>query len=538
MSENDENDGGTLDELLENPFSRRRLLEAGGAGAAALLFAGSLGGVARAAVKPKRGGSLTWGLLSDPATLAPFGVGNTSSVETKNLVYESLVSWNKGLDVIPALATSWTTPNRSTYIFKLRKGVKFHSGKPFSAEDVKYSFDLQKTPPAPGTVTAFYPKIASIDIVDDYTVKFNMSQPDGSLIGYCAWLAYSYIVPKGLYDRIDPRSQADGTGPFKLVSYTPNDSVVLTRNTGYWNKTTPYLDKLTLKVLTDEQSRLAALTSGAIDGATFTPDAARTLNGNSSVTVLKGPTAAFKEIQFNLKDRSKPWANVLVRRAMNYAINRQEIIDKVYGGQGQYSSKIPPVYGKWPVSQSDLHKKWQRYDLVQAKKLMRIAGYTNGFSVTLQTIANPNEYVQIAQIVAAQLAKIGIKVTVQPLEIGTFATNNSTGNFDMCCTGRGMRGDPSGYFTDFDPQGSTYKAWFQGGYRNDKLTNLIYDGLAENNQAKRFAIYKQAQEIVLSQLPTMPLVDPVKYQAVRTKVKGMYVSQDDTERGLPQVWES
>jgi peptide/nickel transport system substrate-binding protein len=534
MSTDHEQDGELVEQLLTQSLSRRRFLQASGAGAAGLLFSGGLAGIAQAAT-PKRGGSLTWGTLSDPATLAPFGVGNTSSVETKNLMYESLVTWDKDLTVVPALATSWSTPDRSTYVFKLRKGVKFHSGKPFSAEDVKYSFELQKTPPAPGTVTAFYPKIESIDIVDDYTIRFRMAQPDGSLIGYCAWLAYSYIAPKGLYDRVDPRNQVDGTGPFKLVSYTPNDSVVLARNTAYWGKTFPYLDKLTLKVLTDEQSRLAALTSGAIDGATFTPDAARSLNGNSGVNVLRGPTAAFKEIQFNLKDRTKPWANVLVRRAMNYAINRQEIIDKVYGGQGQYSSKIPPVYGKWPVPQADLHSKWQRYDLAQAKKLMKIAKYPNGFSVTLQTIANPNEYVQISQIVAAQLAKIGINVTVQPLEIGTFGQNNSTGNFDMCCTGRGMRGDPSGYFTDFDPQGSTYKAWFQGGYRNDKLTNLIYDGLAENNQAKRFAIYKQAQEIVLSQLPTLPLVDPVKYQAVRKRVNGMYVAQDDTERGLTQV---
>lgn len=541
MSGHDDHEERLEHALLAAGMTRREILKAGGAGAAAFLFAAALPGRAAAQgllglATPRLGGSLTWGATSDPATLAPFGVGNTSSEAVKNLVYESLVTWDRHINIVPALAESWTTPNKTTYVFKLRKGVKFHSGKEFDSGDVVYSFNMQKTPPPPGTVTAFLPKIASVEAVDKYTVKFHMSQPDGTLLGYCAWLAYSFIVPNGFYANHNANSQVDGTGPYKLGAYVPNDHVTLVKNTSYWAKGQPYLNQITIKVMADEQSRVAALTSGAIDGTTLSPDTAMTLKTNNNLVVQAAPTAAFKEIEINLRDPKVPWHNVQVRKAVNYAINRQDIIDKVYGGHAQYSSKIPPVYGDWPLSQAILKKQYERYDLDEAQKLMRIANMTNGFDVTLQAIANPNEYVLIAQVIAAALKKINVNVTVQPLEIGTFAQYNSNGQFQWQSTGRGMRGDPSEYFSDFDPAGSTYKAWFQGGYQNNKLTKLLYQGIAETDPAKRHQIYNQLQEIVLTQWPTMPLVDPTTYQVVNKRVKNMYIAIDSTMRGLAQTW--
>jgi len=541
MSGHDDHEERLEEALLAAGMTRREILKLGGAGAAAFLFAAATPGRAHAEAlrwlaTPRVGGSLTWAIAQDPATLAPFGVGNTSSESVKNLIYESLVGWDRNVKVVPALAESWSTPTPTTYVFKLRKGVKFHSGKEFDANDVVYSFQMQKTPPPPGSVTAFYPKIASIDAIDKYTVRFNMSQPDGTLLGYCAWLAYSYIVPNGFYANHNANSEADGTGPFKLASYVPNDHVTLVRNSSYWQKGQPYLDTLILKDIADEQAQVAALTSGAIDGATLSPDTAQALKGNSNLVIRAKPTAAFKEIEINLTNPSVPWHNVQVRKAVNYAINRQEIIDKVYGGHAEYSSKIPPVYGDWTLSPAVLKTKYERYDLAEAQKLMRAAKMSNGFNVTLQSIASPAEYTLIAQVIAAQLKKINVNVTVQPLEIGTFAKYNSSGQFQWQCTGRCMRGDPSGYFSDFDPAGSTYAAWFKGGYQNNHLTKLIYQGIAETDPAKRHAIYNQLQEIVLTQWPTMPLVDPTTYQVTNKRVKNMYVAIDSTMRGLAQAW--
>ena len=488
-----------------------------------------------AANTPKQGGTITWAMSSDPVTLAPFGISNTSSSEPKNLAYESLVRWDQDLKVQPALAESWETPDNKTYVFHLRQGVKFHSGKELDSGDVVYSLNSQKTPPPPGNVTSFYPRIGSVEAVDKYTVKLNMAQPDGTVLGYLAWNIYSHIVPAGLYDRTDPRNTADGTGPFKITEFVPNDHVTLMRHTNYWCSGFPYLDAITFKVMTDQQARVAALRSGAIDGASISADVVPTLSADSNLKVLKTVTAAFRELQMTIKGAGKPWENVKVRQAINAAIDRQAIIDNVYAGDAAFTSKIPTSYGDWPIPESELRSKWEKYDLDTARRLMSEAG-VNGFNVTLQAIANPNDYVQIAEIVKAQLSKININVTVQPLEIGTFADNNSSGNFEWHSTGRGMRGDPSGYMSDFDPSGSTYKAWFEGGWKNDELTSLLNDALGNPDQAKRHDQYRRMQEIVLTEWPTIPTVDPTLYQVVRARVQNMYVSIDGTEKGLAETW--
>jgi peptide/nickel transport system substrate-binding protein len=503
--------------------------------AAATPKAAASGAAAPAAGTPRQGGTLVWAMTSDPVTLAPFGVTNTSAYEPGNLCYESLVRWDRDLAVQPALAESWETPDKQTYIFHLRQGVKFHSGKDFDSQDVVYSLNSQKTPPPPGTVNTFYPKIGSVEALDKYTVKLNMSQPDGSVIGYLAWNIYSHIAPDGLYERTDPRSTADGTGPYKITEFVPNDHVTLVRNTNYWQSGQPYLDGITFKVMTDQQARVAALRSGAIDGTTISADIIPTLSSDPNMIVLKTLTAGFREMQMTIKGQGKPWEDARVRQAISAAIDRQVIIDNVYAGDAVFTSKIPASYGDWPIPEAELRSKWEKFDLDMAKQLMSQAG-VSGFDVTLQAIANPNDYVQIAEIIKSHLAKININVTVQPLEIGTFGQNNSTGAFEWAQTGRGMRGDPSGYFADFDPTGSTYKAWFAGGWTNDEMTQLLNDALGNTDQAARHGQYRRMQEIALTEWPTMPIVDPTIYQVVRSRVQNMYVAIDGTEKGLAETW--
>ncbi len=532
-------------ELSRTRLSRRALLVragalAGAGWAGATLFDVSGGGTglpeARAVEAPKRGGKITWAMTSDPVAMIPFGATNGSNFEVTSLMYESLLKWDRTLAIRPALAESWQIPDERTYIFKLRRGVKFHSGKELDADDVKYSLELQKTPPPPGAIQSFYPKIAEVVAADKYTVRVNMAEPDATMLGYLAWGRYSGIIPKGLYDRADLRTHADGTGPFKLEEYIPNDHTRFTRFRDYWDPRLPNLDEITIKVLLDEQARVAGVRSGVIDGTTVTADSAVTLAGDPSLAILKGLTAVFREIEFTLHGGGKPWENVKVRQAVSAAINRQEIIEKVYGGDAVYTSKIPPGYGAWPISQDALKLKWERYDVPKARRLMAEAGYAGGFSVTLQSISHPTDYTQNAEVVKEQLKLININVTVQPLEIGTFARNNSRGEFEWQSTGRGMRGDPSGFVADFDPNSAISKAWYQGGYANKELTDLYFEGLHTTDRAKRLGIYRRLQEIVLTEWPALPLVNPMKSQVVRRRLHGMYVAYDDTERGLIEAW--
>src|SRR5262249_48110977 len=158
-------------------------------------------------------------------------------------------------------------------------------------------------------------------------------------------------------------------------------------NTQFWKPGLPYFDQLTLKVIPDDQTAIAALQGGAVDGATLSPDNARGLAGNSNLTVLKGLTAGFYELQFTVKaGENKPWADKRVRQAINMAINRADLSSKVFGGQTQFSAHIPPGYGPWPLPQTDIAKTYQKYDVAGAKNLLKEAGFANGFPASMYVV--------------------------------------------------------------------------------------------------------------------------------------------------------
>jgi len=487
---------------------------------------------------PRAGGSLTWALEQDPTYLAPFGPIPTSNHWGNELIYDSLLQWDKNLTIQPALAESYTTPDNLTYIFKLRQGVKFHNGNELTGDDVKYSFDLIRNPPPPGSVSSLgqVPAIASVDVVDKYTVRFTMKKPDASMLGFLAWGRYSGIAPVDMYRQINPVTQGIGTGPMKLVEYIPNDHLSFTRFADHWNKPLPYLDQILMKVLPDEQARVAALRSGAVDGATLSADSARVLGGDKSLVVLKGLTAAFREIQFTIKPgENKPWADKRVRQAISHAINRQDIIDKVYAGDGKYSGFIPPGYGKYPIADADLVSNYLKFDLNKAKQLMSDAGFSNGFPMTMLSIAAPADMTQAAEVVKQHLQQIKIDVSIQPQDIGTFAKNNGNGTFDCDLTSRGMRGDPNGFVAEFV---SNARLWWPGYQVPSTIADLISRGVATPQPDQRYPIYTQLQQALMDEMLEIPLVAVYKYQVVNRRMHNMYVAFTDFNTGLKQAWVS
>ena len=476
-------------------------------------------------------GSITWALEADPGNLIPFGGVSSSNMWGKELMYDSLLEWDQELNIQPALAESYEAAEDATsYTFKLRQGVMFHNGKEMTAADVKYSFETALNPPAPGIQVAFLANIASVEAVDDYTVKITMSKPDPTLPGVIAWSRYTPIVPEGIADEINLLSEGIGTGPYKLIEYISNDRVVFTANENYWKPGTPCIKDVTLKILTDEQSRVAGLRSGEVDGATLSADVALTLENDESVEVLNGLFSAPRVIQFNTKE-DVPWRDAKVRQAINLAVDRQMIINNVYGGNAQLTGAIPPGYGDWPLSNDQLVAAYTP-DLAKAQALTKEAGFEGGFDVTLQAIAAPREFTQIAEIVREQLKPLNINVTVEPLEIGTFATNIGDGNFQWASTGRGMRGDPSGYVVDFRNGTTLNQAWFGDGWKNEELDKLYDEALATADVEQRHAAYQRIQEIILEEVANLYTVQPYKYQAVTGRVEGMYVSYTDFNPGL------
>ena len=527
-----------------NGLSRRDLLAKAGAVGAGAVAAGSLAGGAAAAPRrsfaaptPRRGGTLTFGLESDPVAVAPFGMAPGAAHWAKEHTYDSLAEFDKGLNIRPALAESWKVEKNSV-TFNLRKGVRFHNGKELTAADVVYSVKTMKNPPPPGAaaVAANVPAtIIDAQAVSKYVVRLTLSAPDARVIGFFAWQRYGPIVPEGLYDQINVSRQAIGTGPFRLVNFTPLDRVELVRNERFWKKGQPYMNGITMKVMTDEQARVAALRAGAIDGATLSVDVARSLRGDGNLQVLSGLNAAFRELQMTLKPgRNEPWADKRVRQAVNFAINRQQIIQNVYSGEAAYTSYVPPGYGPWPLKEADLQRKYAKYDLPMAKKLMADAGMSRGFSVEM-TIVTLQDYPSVAALLVQQMKQINIDLRIKGTEIGTFAAIYNAGGYDWFLNGRGMRGDVDGYVQEFHPASATFRIQTPA-YRNVKAWRAIGNGRIQLDEKKRLPMYRTAQEALWEDPIQMPLVAIRKYQVYNRRVRNMYVAFSDFNTGLRTAW--
>jgi peptide/nickel transport system substrate-binding protein len=528
--------GGKLD--------RRELLKKAGQVGAGAVAAGALAGGANAATKrtfatPKirRGGKIIWALESDPAHVAPFGAILTANHWAKEFAYDSLVEWDRKLNVRPALAEKFEIVSKTEIRWTLKKGVRFHNGKEVTAADVKYSVEKMLNPPPPGSISTVgqVPAIAGADVISKYVVRLRLKQPDARVIGFFAWQRYAPIVPEGLYDQINVARNAIGTGPYRMLGYEPNDRVEYVRNQRFWKTGFPYMDAMTLKILGDEQARVAALRAGAIDGATLSVDVARSLAGDSNLTVLKGPNAAFRELQMTIKrGENKPWHDQRVRLAVMHAIDRSDIIKRVYSGEAEYSGFVPPGYGPWPLSDADLRQKYEKFDLPMAKKLMADAGLAKGFSVTMTTFAL-QDYPLISAVVQSQLKRINIDVNIVAQEAGTFATANGLGTFDWDLTGRGMRGDVDGYVAEFHPAAPVFKIWYPE-YKNVRAWRGIGNGRIQLEPSKRLPIYQAAQRELLLNPVQIPLVAIKKYQVIRKRVHNMYVAFSDFNTGLRNVW--
>jgi peptide/nickel transport system substrate-binding protein len=528
-------------------LTRRSALKKAGVVAAGAAAAGSVAGSAKASRKysfatPKirYGGRIVWALEQDPVHVAPFGAILTSNHWGKQASYDSLLEWDKDLNLKPALAESWKiAADQKSITFNLRKGVKFHNGKELDAGDVKYSVELMLNPPLPGSISTVgqVPAFLGVDVVSKYVARLNLKSRDARVFGFFAWNRYSPIVPAGLYDQINVSRNAIGTGPYRMVGFNPNDRVELVANQNFWKKGQPYMDAMTLKTLPDEQARIAALRTGAIDGATVSSDSAAALKNESDLVVLKGGTAAFRELQITLKPgETKPYDDVRVRQAVNHAINRQAIITTVYGGNGLFSGHVPPGYGPWPLTQAELKQKYLKFDLPMAKKLMADAGMSKGFSVDLSTFSTPIDFSQVAAVIKSQLKAINIDVNIVAQEPGTFAANNGIGKFDWDLTARGMRGDVDGYMAEFNPSAPIYKIWYPE-WKNVKAWRAVGNGRITLDPAKRLPLYKEAQRQIITDVPQIPLVQVQKFQVVRKRVQGMYVAFDDFNTGLRNnVW--
>ena len=482
---------------------------------------------------PVEGGILRFGTDSEPTGFDPHTVSEEASLRVINQLYETLVSTNADMTFYGELAESWEIPDDVTYIFYLRQGVKFHSGREMTAEDVVYSFNrvLGRTEAgdigALGSSASYYGGIASVEATDTYTVKFTLEAPNAAFLNALS-NNYGAIVDKDVIDENGDLMRADGgTGPFQLVDWLPDNYVELAKFEDYWEADRVQLGGITYYLIGDESARLAALRTGEIDIANLSSTNVTAAEAEENLSVLGYQTNDYIAVGCNLSTPALQDKNV--RQAMSYALDRQAIINVVFNGQATVSSMVPPGLGHWSldVSTMDLYQ----YDVDKAKALMEAAGYSDSNRLTLTLAAGLMDSLrQAAVVIEQQLSQIYIDVEITNLESGEYVDiwgkmSTPEAGFDLMVVNDGAGTDPNRSISFFFGTGASANVF---GFSNERVDELCALGLATTDEAQREEYYNEAQEICIDDCTKLCIASPMKYFVTSTSVHGFSPSAADS----------
>jgi len=439
-------------------LSRRDLLKWGGAGLAAAAAAPAIWTPAHAQ-SPKRGGTLSLRLW-DPPHFDPHLTISYKTHIALTFTHSRLLKHKAGPGVVPGtfpiegdLAESWTLPNDTTYIFKLRKGVRWQNkppvnGRELTAEDVVYSVERFRT--VKGNANAYMlSSLAKVEAPDKYTVKFTLKEPYVWFLDMLANPMAVAIVAKECVEKfgdLKKPESAVGTGPWTLDSYRPNVGYTYVRNPGYFAAGLPYIDKVEVTVDEDNASRMAAFIAGKYDlGWELTGSIPRvdwvqikdTLKQRRPrLQTAEYPSNVMSHI--SMRTDQKPFSDQRVRQAMSLAIDRQGLIDATGEGVGVFNPPVPAALKEWslPVAQLGEGAKYYKYDPKEAKRLLGEAGYSNGFpaSMCFATYGSTT-LVDGAQLVLKYLKDVGIDTKLDQKEYGAYISTCFYGKFDSLTFG-------------------------------------------------------------------------------------------------------
>jgi len=519
---------------------------AGGAGESTDNGSTAASDTAASADNGKAGGVIVFGRSGDSVGLDPARETDGESFYASHQIFDTLVEFKPGTtEIKPALATNWdVSPDGLMYTFHLREGVKFHDGTPFNADAVVFSLMRQLDENneyyeyGPWQYWGFMDMSAIIDSItaqDDMTVVFKLKKVEAPFIANLAMDFAAIVSPTAV--KADPEgfsSHPVGTGPFKFVSWTKDSDIVLDRNEDYWEPV--YLDRVILKVIPDATARWLALQKGEVDLIDFpAADDLPAMEADPDVQLIQ--QAGLNVGYLALNTQKKPYDDKRVRQAMNYAINREEIIQAVYGSAGQAAKNpIPPTM--WSYN-DDIEP--YPYDVDKAKALLAEAGYPDGFKTEIWAMPvarpyNPDAR-KIAEIMQAQLAKVGIEVEIISYEWGTYLDKTSHGDHQAAMLGwTGDNGDPDNFlFVLLSIPAAEIPAGNIAFWKNEDFNNLIVEAKETADPAKRTELYREAQVIFHEEAPWVTIAHSVVTVPTNKAVKD-FVIYPTGLRVFKHVW--
>lgn len=483
---------------------------------------------------PKRGGTLIVGNDEDAVGLDPHLSFAFASQNFYEHVYNGLTRFNAKMEIEGDLAQSWDIPTPTTYVFKLRKGVRFHNGREMTAEDVKYSIDRVRDPKNGSPVRGVYSAVDRVEVVDPYTVRLVLSKPNAALLSMMTGRA-SYVVPREEVEKHGTLQKvAVGTGPFRLVEHVAGDFARFVRHEQYFEAGLPYLDGFTIKVIKDESSRLAAVRKGTIDltwiKATEIEELARKEKG-----IMSAETPEARHLYVFLSAKEGPFQNRKLRQAVAAAIDRQEIIDSVLLGRGKLTTAIPPATVPYVLSAEEIARlPFYKQDYELAKKLLAETGHPNGFEFTVKTSPHSPDYVPAAQVIQRQLAKVGITMKIEQMDWGALLKQWRAGNYEAVIFANIWYPDPEGYIKEYTLAGGAVNTL---GYSNPEVDRLLEEQAATVDVATRTLLWRRLQRIYAEDVPIIfPYAMRTRYNAWRPHVKGFLPMANASRVYLRMTW--
>jgi len=474
------------------------------------------------AQKPVSGGSLTIAQGVEPPGLDPTTATSTAipRVIYSNVV-EGLVKIDRNGKIVSALAKDYkVSKDGKEYIFVIKKGVKFHDGKPFDAEDVKFTFDRLMDSKTGTAHPEYYKDIDLVQVVDSHTVKikltnvnsmflFNLARPD------------SMIVNKQAVDKI--KSAPVGTGPFKLVEWARGDHITLTKFEDYHKKGIPYLDKVTFKFIGDPSAQIASLKAGDIDVIAYdvSPENALLLEKDPKFKVLNGYTTS--KVVLSTNNSRKPFTDVKVRRAMAHAIDRSALIKGAMSGYGvpigTHMDPGNPFY-------MDLTSTYP-FNPEKAKQLLTDAGYPNGFEAVIKL---PERYAyakRSGEIIADMLSQVGIKLKIELTEWGQWIDRVfKNADYDLTVIGHGEPFDISIY--------ANPKYYFR--YDSPRFQETLKKAEMEADPKVREKLYIACQKIITEDAVNGFLFVMPSIPTMKKEVMNWWKDYPMTAVDVTEVW--
>lgn len=461
----------------------------------------------------------------EPVGLDPAKNPAASSLRIIEKMYNGLTRLNEKMEVIPDLAERWENPDPTTWIFYLHKGVKFHSGKEMTGEDVKFTFERILNPDTGSIARSYFTQVDRVDVVDPYTVKFTLKEPFAPFLTNTS-STWASIVNKDFQG--DLNKAEDGTGPFQLQDWSPDNHVKLVKHADYFVKGQPKLEGITFLTMKEEASRLAAIRSSKVHFTTVSADSATLLEKESAITVLTYQSLGYSYVGFNV-DR-EPFDDPQVRQAISLAVDRNEIVNTVWKGAAQLTGPTTPAMAQWAMPAAELPD--YKVDIDKAKKLLTDAGFPNGFKTTLSTAATYPDMVETAQVLKEQLKKIGVEVEIKQLEWGAYVNDWKTKNMEMM-TGRNTSGtDPDRSLAFFFHSKGGANVW---NFADAEFDRLVEEGRRAATVAERQRSYNSAQQRLVSLHPNLFLASPQSFVAVQNTVKGFVPMPNGQELSFVNV---